>query len=318
MKKSGIVIIVSFLILFICHCKKDARIPILSTTAISNLTSKTATCGGNINSDGGSAVTERGVCWSIVVNPTIANNRTMNGTGIGSYTSILTGLSTKTNYFVRAYATNANGTAYGEDISFSTLQTLTDKDGNYYDTLTIGTQTWMIADLKTTRYNDSTSIPYVSDNAEWINLITPALCYYENDIVNKTTYGNLYNWYVVETCKICPVGWHVPSNAEWLILINYLGGESVAGGKLKEIGITHWLTPNAGANNESGFTALPSGNRIGVDGSFYSLGTYACYWSSDPSGNTQALNRVLVFDGTNFRIGFDNKTAGFSIRCVKD
>jgi uncharacterized protein (TIGR02145 family) len=128
----------------------------------------------------------------------------------------------------------------------------------------------------------------------------------------------LYNWYTVNTGILCPTGWHVPADAEWAILIDYLGGEQIAGGKLKETGTIHWLSPNTGATNESSFDALPSGDRIGADGSFYNIGSYAIYWSNDESSPTQAVNRVLINDGTNFRIGYDNKTAGFSVRCVKD
>lgn len=196
---------------------------------------------------------------------------------------------------------------------------VTDIDGNVYNTKIIGTQVWMKENLKTTKLYDGTNIPPETNNATWISLTIPAYCWYNNDATSyKNTYGALYNWYVVETGKLCPKGWHVPSDAEWYTLIDFLGGESIAGGKLKETGNTHWIFPNSGATDEYGFTALPSGNRIGADGSFYNLGGYAMYWSSDQSSSTQAINRVLVFDGTNFRIGYDNKTAGFSVRCLKD
>lgn len=134
-----------------------------------------------------------------------------------------------------------------------------DTDGNIYHTVVIGNQVWIVENLKTTRYNDGTSIPLVTGNTEWINLTTPGYCWYDNDITNKETYGALYNWYAVQTNKICPAGWHVPSDSEWTALTDFLGGESTAGGKLKEAGTMHWDSPNTGATDESGLTLLPGG-----------------------------------------------------------
>jgi uncharacterized protein (TIGR02145 family) len=196
---------------------------------------------------------------------------------------------------------------------------ITDIDGNVYNKVIIGSQVWMKENLKATKLNDGTNIPLETNNAAWISLTDPAYCWYNNDAASyKDTYGALYNWFTIETSKLCPIGWHVPSDAEWYTLIDSLGGENIAGGKLKETGNAHWISPNTGATDEYGFTALPSGNRIGADGSFNNLGGYEIYWSSDESSYTQAINRVLVFDDTNFRIGYDNKTAGFSVRCIED
>ena len=137
---------------------------------------------------------------------------------------------------------------------------MTDKDGNTYKTIQIGTQTWMAENLKTTKYNDRTSIPLVTDATSWSNLSTPACCWQDNVPARKVTYGVLYNWYTVNTGKLCPSGWHVPSDAEWNVLTDYLGGENIAGGKLKESGFKHWNKPNTGATNETHFSAL-SGRR---------------------------------------------------------
>ena len=138
--------------------------------------------------------------------------------------------------------------------------TVTDIDGNVYHTVKIGTQVWMVENLKTTKYNDGTPIPLVTANSSWAILTTPGYCFYNNDAnVNKATYGAMYNWYIVNTGKLCPAGWHVPIDAEWTTLTNYLGSENAAGGKLKEFGISHWVTPNDGTTNSSGFTALPAG-----------------------------------------------------------
>jgi uncharacterized protein (TIGR02145 family) len=195
---------------------------------------------------------------------------------------------------------------------------ITDIQRNVYKTVKIGDQWWMAENLKSTKYNDGQNIPKITDNTEWINLSSQAYCWYNNDISNKDTYGALYNWFTIRNGNLCPTGWHVPSDSEWLTLINFCGGEAVAGEKLKDTGTKLWIYPNTGATNQSGFTALPSGDRIGADGSFYNIGGYAIYWSSDEATFTLAINRVLVFDDTNFRIGYDNKTAGFSVRCLKD
>ena len=200
---------------------------------------------------------------------------------------------------------------------------MTDKDGNTYKTILIGTQTWMAENLKTTKYNDGTAIPLVTNDTAWINLSTPACCWQNNDPARKVTYGVLYNWYTVNTGKLCPIGWHVPSKAEWTILINYLGGEDASTGKLKETWFHHWPRPNKGATNETGFTALPGGDRNFQDGLYVSLGEVACWWSSTPDGKT--------FDGKTqawymWSSIYDNITSmstyvqgnGYSVRCLKD
>jgi len=298
-------------------CKKK-EVPILTTNEITNIRSISAICGGIITDEGSGEVIARGVCWSTGTRPTINDNKSLDGTGLGSFSSNITGLSAMTVYYVRAYATNSAGTGYGISNSFTTVG-VADSEGNKYKIIIIGNQVWMAENLKATKYNDGTSISLVTNNTAWINLTSPGYCWYNNDqSTNKYTYGILYNWYTISTGKLCPTGWHVPTDAEWVTLITYLGGENIAGGKLKESGTTHWQSPNTGATNESGFTALPSGDRIGADGSFYNLNGYVIYWSSDQLSFTQAIDRVLVFNDTNFRTGYDNMTAGFSVRCIKD
>ena len=425
-------------------------IPILSSNSITGITSSTATCGGNISNDGGLTVTERGVCWSIGLTPTLSDSKTIDGAGAGSFSSALVGLNAGTTYFVRAYATNSSGTGYGMAMSFITLgqvptastlastsvattgstlngtvnanylsstitfeygtstsygsnvtasqspvtgnistnvsaniaslvagttyhyrviavnslgtiygndmtfttlgqaptvsssaatsvtttgatlngtvnanylsttvsfeygltlgygQTVTamqspvtgntitnvnasitglsagttyyyrviainslgtnygneisfttvypsvnDVDGNTYNVVAIGTQVWMAENLKTTKYKNGTAIPLITDLTAWMSLTTPGYCWYD------ATYGALYNFYTLSTGSLCPTGWHIPSDAEWTTLTDYLGGETVAGGKLKETGTAHWTTPNSGATNAFGFKGLP-------------------------------------------------------------
>ncbi len=313
------------LVFLLTNCDKT---PTLTTKKITEITLTTAMSGGDISNDGGATVTERGVCWSTNPNPTIADNKTVDGSGVGSFTSTISDLKTNTTYYVRAYATNSKGTAYGNEISFVTLEdivfnpninygTMTDIDGNVYKTVTIGTQTWMAENLKTTKYKDGISIPKISDDIKWISLTTGAYCDYENDQNKVATYGRLYNWYAVNTDKLCPTGWHVSTDPEWTQLINYLGGELIAGGKLKEVGITHWNSPNTGATNESGFTALPSAYR-GNDGKFYSLGYYGCWWNATEFDTDSAWYRYMNYDYGNVVRNYYSKEDGFSVRCVRD
>jgi uncharacterized protein (TIGR02145 family) len=194
--------------------------------------------------------------------------------------------------------------------------TVTDIDGNVYHTVTIGTQVWMVENLKTTRYNDGSSIPLVTENSAWLNLTTPGYCWYNNDQATyKAVYGALYNGYAVNTEKLCPSGWHVPTYAEWTTLIEYVGGQENGGGKLKEVGTTHWDSPNGGATNETGFTALPGGLRSEV---FTSLGFSGTWWTSTTSSSGQQfvyINSIYpkVYSGSGII-----PLSGYSIRCIKD
>ena len=197
--------------------------------------------------------------------------------------------------------------------------TMTDRDGNVYTSVTIGTQVWMVENLKTTKYNDGTPIPLVADITEWENLNTAGCCWYDNDAATyKNPYGALYNWYTVNTDKLCPTGWHVPTHAEWVTLVNYLGNNIVAGGKLKEAGTTHWNSPNDDATNESGFTGLPGGWR-NDDGTFLHIGISGAWWSATEDDPDYAWERGLNYNsGQAFSVSFNPKKNGYSIRCLKD
>jgi len=193
-----------------------------------------------------------------------------------------------------------------------------DYDGNSYTTIIIGDQVWLGENLKTTSYNDGTAIPLVTNGTEWYNLTTPAYCWYNNDEATyKATYGALYNWYTVNEGNLCPTGWHVPTDAEWSTLTTYLGGGSVAGGKLKEAGTTHWNSPNTGATNESGFTALPGGYRYNI-GSFFSIGYESGWWSSTENSSTNAWYRRMSYDGATVDRNTNYKIFGCSVRCLRD
>jgi len=199
-------------------------------------------------------------------------------------------------------------------------ENISDIQGNIYKTIKIGTQTWMAENLKTTKLNDGITIPEVKDVKIWVSMSRPGYCWYENDINKyKDTYGALYNGYAVETGKLCPVGWHVPTDEEWSNLIDNFGGLASAGEKLKETGIIHWNSPNTGATNESNFSVLPGGTRI-LDGKFRYLGEFGHLWSStEYTDNTKTL-RARDFNYYNSEVGWIAyyKNSGLSVRCIKD
>lgn len=198
-----------------------------------------------------------------------------------------------------------------------TTQTVTDIDGNVYHTIVIGTQTWMVENLKVTHYKNGTSIPNVTENLAWSELTTGAYCDYENIPSNSSTYGRLYNWHAVNSGNLCPTGWHVPTDAELTTLINFLGGANLAGGKLKETGLIHWDSPNTSATNESGFNALPAGYRLN-NGTFFGMKANCAWWSSTENASNSAWTRSLSYNGSYVSRFFDDKTIGYSIRCIKD
>lgn len=194
--------------------------------------------------------------------------------------------------------------------------TVTDIDGNTYLTIKIGEQWWMAENLKVTRYRNGVAIPNVTEKDAWSNLSRGAYCSYDNDPTNAGTYGYLYNWYVVNDPRgLAPEGWHIPSDAEWKTLVDYLGGDNFAGGKLKEI--VHWESPNTGATNASSFSALPSGVRNNY-GIFNFKGKYALFWSSTKYLRTNAWSRTLGYEDTGVDHVNGNKQNGFSVRCVRD
>jgi uncharacterized protein (TIGR02145 family) len=306
-----------------CVMEGGNTIPSVITTLASGITQTTASSGGNVTLDGGSAVTERGVCWSTSANPTITENHTSDGSGTGVFSSSLTGLLQYNLYYVRAYATNSVGTSYGNEVSFYTLAgpcpgvpTL-EYEGTTYNTIQIGTQCWLKENL-----NIGIRINGSQDQID--NGVIEKYCY-NNLESNCDTYGGLYLWNEMMNYSttpgimgICPVGWHIPTNNEWDILMNYLGGQSVSGGPMKESGTTHWASPNTGATNSSGFTALPGGTWDWDDQMFYSLSQYGLFSSSTQTASTSAYYRYLAYFTAIHGISDATKHAGRSVRCIKD
>jgi uncharacterized protein (TIGR02145 family) len=210
---------------------------------------------------------------------------------------------------------------------------ITDSEGTSYKTVYIGTQTWMAENLKVSKYNDGTTIPNITDNKKWRNDTTGAWCNNNNSDSLGKIYGKLYNWYAVSKISngnknVCPTGWHVPTDGEWTVLIDYLGGGGVAGGKMKEVSTTSWNSPNTDATNTSLFSALPGGMRSSVSSQvvgskgfegFEGIGIRGAWWSSTEQ-NTYAWCRELIpslIPGNTYRYYFYKKD-GLSVRCLKD
>ncbi len=302
-----------------CSPEKNTpkTVPQLTTTTVSNINLSTAISGGNITSDGGDAVTARGIVWNTATLPTTSlTTKTNEVAGLGNFINNITNLTFGTTYYVRAYATNSIGTNYGNEVSFTTPKSITDIDGNSYQIVGICNQIWTTNNLNVTKYRNGDSIPQVTDPIAWSTLTTGAWCYYSNNTANGPIYGKLYNWYAVNDSRgLAPMGWHIPSDLEFTTLSNCLGGESIAGGKMKAT--TLWDSPNLGASNSSGFSSLPGGVRYS-NGTFQFQGYSSNYWTST-SNNTTVFYRnnvsvnAIMFKGTD-----GNTNSALSVRCVKD
>ncbi|RPJ56197.1 MAG: hypothetical protein EHM12_10685, partial [Dehalococcoidia bacterium] len=292
-------------------------VPTVYTLEPFDITDSSAVVMGDISSNGGAAIIVSGIVWSTSPNPTVAlPTRSTDGSTSGQFTSNITGLTAATTYYVRAYATNANGTGYGQDVAFTTAELVVDFDGNKYNTVTIDTQVWLAQNLKTTHLNDGTPISNIPDSATWVNTISPAYVWYSNDAVTFADYGILYNWTTVNTGLLCPTGWHVPTDADWTTLTTYLGGSFGAGSKLKETGTTHWLPPNSDATNEVGFTALPGGLR-GFMGPFNGIGDSGNFWTSTRISTDPTSASIYSISGE-FMLLMTMERSGLSVRCIKD
>jgi uncharacterized protein (TIGR02145 family) len=304
-------------------------LPTVTTAAVTTITDITAVSGGNVTADGGETVTARGICFATTATPTILNSITTDGTGTGVFTSNLTGLTEGTVYYVRAYATNSAGTAYGAQVVFST--NIKDVDGNSYKTVLIGTQLWMAENLKNTKFTStSAAITNITTDAAWaLDSVaqTAGYCWYNDDVANKTTYGAMYNWFAVATDNICPANWHVPSDVNFNTLELFLGVApadidlswtwrgTTQGDQMKNT--TGWPVGQDGTNT-SGWSALPGGYRFYASGTSNGIGQLSYWWTSDQLDTRRAWYRLL--DGPDHGVykAAVEKWAGKYVRCVHD
>jgi len=317
---------------FSVRCLKNT-LPQVNTTSVTNVTSSTALATGEVISDGGDQNTSRGFCYSNTSNPTISNDTTLNGTGLGAYMGTLMNLTLSSTYYVRAYSTNRVGTSYGNELSILAslppspqscpgTPTVTDIDGNVYNTVQIGNQCWTQSNLKVSKYRNGDNIPTGLNNNDWQSTTSGAYAIINNDSVNNGLFGKLYNHYAVTDSRgLCPSGWHVPTDAEWTTLENHLGGSGVAGGALKSTAMRPipggWNPPNTGATNSSGFTALPGG-LYHSDGSSSSVTEMGYWWSSSLWGGFAPLYRTLALSSSTIFGSYFFFNAGFSVRCLKN
>ena len=278
-------------------------LPILETTTISNISSTAFTSGGNISFEGIGSISLRGVCWSVNNPPTTSNPKTNDGAGMGAFTSEVSGLDPNYSYYVRAYATNDAGTAYGNLLYLKAYQnSVSDVDGNLYQTVAIGTQVWTVENLKVTKYQNGEAIENIKDDALWNHTEAGAYCEYDNNPEGVDTYGRLYNWYAASDIRnIAPQGWHVATYADYQILVAYLGGK--------------WKADEAMKNNA--FKALSGGKR-NRDGLFQEQGVNPYFWTSTEYHEGSKWARFLVLDGGVLDINNLSKNYGFAVRCVRD
>jgi uncharacterized protein (TIGR02145 family) len=312
--------------------------PTVTTASATDIGASGATIAGLVTSQGNSVVNTRGICYGLTGSPTISNFTVTGGSGTGSFQVNLTGLTGGTIYYARAFAINNSGTSYGNQVMFTTTGanpgtctgSIKDIDGNEYAVVAIGNQCWMKENLRVTRFRNGDSIPLDrsggiagdSSGVTWYSLSTPARTIYNHSNSNLLSFGYLYNRFAAQDTRgICPVGWHLPSQADFVILANTLGGELVAGGKMKTSGTSTWKVPNEGADNSSGFSAVPSGYRSVFGGNFLGKGEAAVFWTATEGVNE--ICRELHFDSralkTPTRVIYNvNPPNGLSVRCVRD
>ncbi len=353
--KPGAMVLIAFAAICFTSCRKKQDLPVVTTVAVTAITSSGATAGGNVTYDGGSEVTARGVCWTVSEDPEVTDNITVDGAGTGSFTSSILHLDPYKRYFVRAYATNSSGTAYGNQVKFVTrsanninympgvaYDTVYDIEGHAYKTVKISLKKgagaivspaddkalddhWFADNLNVTTFNDGRPITVIVDDMAWsrtwVNK-TPAACWFLDNGTYRTIkgYGVLYNWYAVKDGHLCPENWHVATRTDWENLVEALGGWDVTGGKLKETGITHWNSPNTGATNSSGLTALPGGYRAD-NGLYFNSESMAVFYSSSPSDANGTYAFAARSDDSKFHfyeVSEGNTTEGYSVRCVKN
>ncbi len=318
-------VLISFLLLSTA-CDKDGteiidiKLPDVTTNPATGMTDNSVVLHGTLNSDGSAKVTERGFVWSATNKiPSLADNKIISTGTTGNFEATLSGLNEFTVYYVRAYATSKEGTGYGVNTEFKTLQkaidvtceaTITDVDGNTYQVVKIGSQCWMESNLKTSKYNDGTTISNLTENDAWNNSTSGAWCYYKNNS-DSAMYGKLYNWYTANTGKLCPAGWKVPTDDDVKKLLDFVGNPGAAAIK----SVSGWPEGLNGINS-SGFNLYPAGDRFATSG-FTNLGQAAFMWISNEYSTDNGIIYGMAGTVTNFTQMNQKKNTGACIRCIR-
>lgn len=303
--------------------------PALEITSTTGVTASQIIVHAEITDDGGAHVTERGFVWGEEENPGFDDEVAEAGAGAGTYSTTFEDLEESTTYYFRAFATNGIGTTFSDQLAVTTLSesdttgTVTDVDGNVYETKLINDLWWMTENLTTRKYRDGSDIAYGYDEDEWTDITHGAWAYFNDDPQWEPIYGRLYNWYAVADERgLCPEGWRMPTDQEVQDLRDHFGGFSVAGGPLKETGTAedgdgYWREPNEGATNISGFSARPGGARI--HGVFFNRETTGYFWTGDEHDDPDfARNFLYTYDEAHMLRHIYRKHYGLSVRCVKD
>ncbi|HBX49923.1 MAG: hypothetical protein A2275_04935 [Bacteroidetes bacterium RIFOXYA12_FULL_35_11] len=340
-----IFIITAFLYLLFSGCEKEEPEPIFETGVVFNITQTSAYCSTKMDDreiDGTFEISEKGVCWSTNNSPTINDGRTIDGSGMGNYNSYISSLKPNTLYSLRSYVVYKGEVLYREltqfyTLSFDTIKfntqltygIMSDPEGNNYKTIQIGSQKWMAENLKVKKYKDGSDIPNLYGNYDWNKTESGAYCDYKNISDYSEKFGRIYNWAAVSSGKLCPAGWHVPSDAEWKTLEIAVGMSPGAadyeswrgnneGLAMKENGDKHWQHPyNMDPANVSGFTALPDGQRL-ADGTYFYDGYISGYWTSTASNDEKAWYRGFSSSKNTINRSEVDKKNGHWVRCVQD
>lgn len=323
-------------------------VPTVITHEVTSIMHNRATAGGNVTESGGAPVTERGVVYSVHPNPTTLDSLIKSRRGLGEYIALITNLEPETTYYVKAYAINSAGTAYGEEVEFTTASTfgqpcpgaptVTDIEGNVYNTVLIGDQCWLKEDLRTITYNDGNPIAAALDGEEWAENTSGAYTWLDGQESEGELYGVIYNWYAVDTEKLCPVGWWVPTDSDWQEMLNYVidniqnateenvtsflkscrQEDSPLGGECNTNEHPRWDTdPEHYGNNQTGFSALPGGSRNYTGNYYYGRGMISYWWTSTQLDATTAWHYRFRFDESHYHRIHYAKGNGYMVRCIR-
>lgn len=309
---------------FILQLKKEGYLELTSvqTNDATSVGTATAVCGGSAKSNFNSVIDERGICWNTTGNPTVADDKIAVGAGEGIFESKLSGLFSNTKYYYRAYTVCNGAVQYGNQLDFTTGiedgTFIDSRDGKTYSWVKIGTQVWMADNLNVARFRNGDVIPEAKSDDEWKRKTSnkkPAWCYYNNDPANGERYGRLYNWYAVTDPRgLAPEGWHIPDDAEWTVLAGFLGGEEVAGDKLKSSGGWKDL---GNERNQSGFNGLPAGFRQ-YSGAFYYIDNEGNWWTSTDESPGFVRICTLKEEISSLHRAAAYMDIGLSVRCLRD